>query len=205
MLTYMESRIRKPTEVRRREIADAALRVIGTEGASALTAAKIANQIGVTSGALFRHFPTLEAILDEAVDRSLEALEGTFPAHDLPPLERLRSIALARIALLSRNPGLAWLLMSDQVYLTVSDGAVTRLRAMVKRSRTFLLTALREANRNGTIRRDVSPEDLLVIFTGAVHSLVGARGVHRSRVRRDGALDALFTLLAPLPPTTPLS
>jgi TetR/AcrR family transcriptional regulator len=197
MLTYMESRTRKPTEVRRQEIAGAALTVIGSEGASALTAAKIAKHVGVTSGALFRHFPSLEAILDEAVDRSLVALDETFPSSELPPLERLRAIATARIALLSSNPGLSWLLMSDQVYLTVSDGAVSRLRAMVKRSRSFLLSALREAIKDGTIRRDVSAENLLVIFTGTVHSLVGARGVHRGRTRRDDALDALFTMLAP--------
>jgi AcrR family transcriptional regulator len=193
----MKPRARKSSQIRRKEIADAALSVIGQQGASALTAATIAAEVGLTSGALFRHFPTVEAILEEAVDNSIAAVSGTFPPEDLPPAQRLRAIADARIELMTSRPGLAWLLMSDQVYLTVSEAAVARLRELVARSRAFLASAVRDGIEDGSFRRDITPEAQLVIFSGTLHALVGSGGVHRDRVRRTGVLDALFAMLAP--------
>jgi len=197
MLTYMASQTRKPTEVRQREIAEAVLRVIGEQGARSLTAARIAAEVGVTSGALFRHFDSLDAILDAAVDHAAALVEATFPAPDLPAVERLRELATARIQLIGGHRGLAWLLLSDQVYVTLSDSAVTRLRALVKRSRVFLLDAMREGAAEGSIRSDIAPELLLPIFTGTVHALIGAGGVHRSGEEKPDVLGALFKLLSP--------
>jgi len=192
----MGARIRKPADVRRREIADAVLQVIGEHGASALTASRIAEEVGVTSGALFRHFASLEEILDAAVDAGIERVEATFPAQDLPPTGRLRSLATARIELLAGNPGLTWLLMSDQVYLTVSAQSVARLRKLVRRSRAFLMDALREGMADGSLRSDISAESMLVVFTGTVHATIGAAGVHRTRKPMRDVLDALFTLIS---------
>ena len=183
--------------MRRREIAEAALQVIGKQGAPALTAARIAAEVGVTAGALFRHFASLEAILDAAVDYAVEALEETFPDRALPPLERLRSLTSARVRLIVGRPGLGWLLQSDQVYLTVSKRSVARLRSIVKRSRAFLLAALREAAAEGTIRDDLPSESLLPVLTGTVHAAIGSMGVHRARKAASDPLDALFQLLSP--------
>ena len=58
----MATKIRKPTEVRRREIAAATLRVIGQQGASELTTANLALAVDLTPGALFRHFASLDEI-----------------------------------------------------------------------------------------------------------------------------------------------
>jgi len=193
----MVKRSRKTTDIRRREIAGAALQLVGEHGPRALTTARIAERVGVTSGALFRHFPTVEAMLDEAVDQGIEALESTFPDPALPPSQRLRTIASARVNLLSRRPGIAWLLLSDQVHLLVSEASVGRLRALVQRSRSFLLEALRQGIADGSIRDDQPPEALLVVFTGTVHALIGSRGVHRDPDRPNPTLDTLFALLAP--------
>jgi AcrR family transcriptional regulator len=196
MLTYMKRATRKPTGIRRREIADAALRVIGRQGASALTTVRIADEVGVTSGALFRHFDSLEAILETAVDVGVEAVEETFPDASLPPAGRLRRIAEARIGLFRRRPGIAWLLMSDQVYLTMPASAVARLRGVVRKSRMFLRRAIREAMADGSLRGDITPEAMLLIFTGTVHAIVGATGAHRSRTRVPDTLDSLFEVLS---------
>ena len=194
------TRTRKPTEVRRREIAEAVLRVIGEQGATSLTAATIAAEVGITPGALFRHFPSLARILEAAVERAVEETEATFPDPGGAPIERLMAIAAARIDLFRRNRGIAWLLLSDQVYLTLPEGALARLRGLVGRSRKFLLDAIRAGAKGGTIRSDIDPEILLVLFTGAVHAIVGTAGVHR-RARRPAparVLDALRGLLSPI-------
>ena len=198
----MASTTRKPTSVRRREIAEAALMVIGEHGATSLTAASLAREVGLTAGALFRHFASVDDILSAAVDVAIEAVDATFPCEQLAPIERLRTLALRRIEVVGGTPGLAWLLLSDQVYLCVPESAVTRLRALVLRSREFLLAGFREGVARGDLRADLDPETMLPIFTGTVHSLIVARGVHRSVGQRatspapERVIDALFALLS---------
>jgi AcrR family transcriptional regulator len=198
----LPSTTRKPSSVRRREIAEAALRVIGEHGATSLTAARLAREVGLTAGALFRHFATVDDILGAAVDLAIEAVDGTFPPEDLAPIERLRTLALRRIEVVGGTPGLAWLLLSDQVYLCVPEAAVTRLRALVARSRAYLLAGFREGVARGDLRADLDPETMLPIFTGTVHSLIVARGVHQNLGQGatspspERVVDALFALLA---------
>ncbi len=196
---------RKPTEVRRREIAAAVLRLIGERGAPALTAASIAEAVGVTPGALFRHFESVDAILLGAVELAVELVEATFPDPDLPPCERLQALLTARIAAIRETPGLAWLLLSDQVFLSVPPLAVDHLRGLVERSRTFLRNALKEAVADGDLRDDVDLSVMLVLFTGTVHTLAAGGGVHaspsgRRRPRQPQPTRVLETLLELLAP-----
>lgn len=208
----MATTTRKPTEVRRREIAAAALRVIGEQGAAELTTANLARAVGLTPGALFRHFASLDEVLEAAVERAIELVEVSFStaAAEREPVARLQTFVRARVELIRGTPGLAWLLLSDQVYLTVPPAAIERLRALVARSRDFLLAAIRQGLADGSLRRDVEPGVMLILITGAVHSLVGASGVHRPRGARKSpspspspsarrVLNTLFSMLSEEP------
>lgn len=199
----MLARVRKPAFERRLEIGEAALRIAGRAGVTALTTANLAREVGVTTGALFRHFASLDDVLREAVRQGLERLEATFPDRFLPPLDRIAALARNRVGLLSREPGLAWLVRSEQALLVLPEDALATLQEFVARSRRFLLEAIQEGVRDGGIRRDVDPEVLLVSVTGTIHALVGMPGVHRlaqaSRgVTPERALEGLLRLLAPL-------
>ena len=81
--------------------------------------------------------------------------------------------------MLSSQPGIAWLLRSEQARLILPEEAVRLLVALVTRSKQFIIKALREAAADGSIRNDIEPEVLLAVFTGTVHALIGTRGVHR--------------------------
>jgi AcrR family transcriptional regulator len=205
----MSSATRKPTSVRRQEIAAAALSVIGVEGATALTSTRLARELGLTPGALFRHFASMDEILSAVAGLAIERVEATFPPPDLPPWERVRALLLRRIGLIDSEPGLAWLLLSDQVYLCVPAEAVERLRALVQRSRAFLLEALGEAAERGELRSDLEPAMALPILSGTVHALIASRGIH-SPVSVSGAsapeqvIDRLLALLTTPSPAPPL-
>jgi AcrR family transcriptional regulator len=170
---------RKPTSVRREEIARTALSIIGERGLRELSTATLAREVGLTSGALFRHFPSMDAILAEAALDAVRRLETTFPDPSLPPREQILTLARNRIALLRPDPGLAWILRSEQPLLMLPPDAVVALRGLVLRTRTFLLDALAEGARAGTFRRDPEPATLLPIVLGTIHTLIGSAGVAR--------------------------
>lgn len=202
----MATMTRKPSAERREEIARAVLRIVGERGLTSLTTTRIAEEVGVTSGALFRHFASLDEILEETVRHAVARVEGTFPDPALPPLERLLELARRRIRLLREEPGLAWLLRSEQVYLTLPPDAVEPLRTLAVRSRRFLLAALREGAARGEVRHDLEPELLLVPVIGTIHTLIGMQGIHRtgamSGPRTEKVLEALAHMLAPPLPAT---
>ncbi|HEX5137034.1 MAG TPA: TetR/AcrR family transcriptional regulator [Planctomycetota bacterium] len=194
---------RKPGTERRQEIARAVLKIVGERGLTALTTAAVAEEIGVTSGAIFRHVASREAMLEEAVRHAAARIEATFPEPSLPPLDRLLGLARNRARLLASEPGLAWLLLSEQAFLTLPPEAVDRLRGVAERSAKYLLDALRDGAGQGVVRDDVEPEALLVIVKGAIHALVPMRGIHKGAGRAaDRVLEALRLLLSPTA-TTP--
>jgi AcrR family transcriptional regulator len=175
----MTTSVRKPTAERREEIARAVLRIIGERGLTSLTTTSLAQEVGVTSGALFRHFPTLDDMMSEAVRYGLARIEETFPDESLPPLARLLELARARVHLLGSEPGLAWLLRSEEARLSLPAPAVGLLLDVVARSKRVILQALREGAQQGSVRADIEPEILMVPVMGTIQALVGMRGIHR--------------------------
>jgi AcrR family transcriptional regulator len=198
--------VRKASAERRVEIARAVLRIIGEQGITSFTTTALAKEIGVTSGALFRHFASRDEILQETVRYAVVKIEETFPDRSLPATERLLQLARNRVRLLGSEPGIVWLLRSEQAHLTLPKSAVKLLDSLIKRSRQFLLDAIREGARQGTIRDDIKPDILLVLVMGTIHALLGMPGIRRPSKRKlspdpELILSALMRMIAPGPTT----
>ncbi len=158
----------KPGPGRRTEIADAILRIAGREGIGALTMERLGREVGVTSGALFRHFPSRAAMLNEAAHRAVALLETTFPEATLPPLERLRELVVARSRLAAEHGGIPQLVFSEQFGRALPPKGARAVRGVVIRTREFLMEALHEAATRGEVRRDIPAEDLALAVIGTI-------------------------------------
>jgi len=180
---------------RRQEIAETALRLIGLKGISNLTMASLAAEIGITAGALFRHFPSRDAILEAAVDFGIERLDACQPDQSLPPLDRLFAFAAARIAVVAEHPGVGWLLSPEQAVHAIPKDAAWKLDGAARRSTRLVLDALTAGAARGEIRADFAPEVLLVLVAGAIDRLARP-GPGPPRAQRD-VLAALAAILAP--------
>lgn len=175
----MNTVVRKPTAERRNEIILAVLKIVSEQGLPSLTTATIAAEVGVTTGALFRHFASMSDIFAAVVVYAVGEIEGTFPASSNPPDERLFEFARNRIALLRSAPGLAWLMRSEQAYLTLPPKSAALLKSVSKRSKKFILDALKDGAAQGSIRKDIDPDHMLVMILGTIHALIGMPGGRR--------------------------
>lgn len=90
MLTYIGAMSEITLTPKRLEIADAALKIIGTQGISALTTATLAAELGVSVGAPFRHFANREEILEAVAIRVEELILETIPDCECAPIDRRR-------------------------------------------------------------------------------------------------------------------
>ncbi len=176
----MKRATRKTSAERQKEIVLAVLRIIGEQGVTSLTTNTIAKEVGVSSGAIFKHFHSLQEILREVVTYAVGRIEETFPEKSLPPLERLRILATNRVLLFESSPGLAWLLRSEQAYLTLPQDSLSSLQEIAKRSKQYILDLLEEGVGLGIIRDDIDPKILLIPIMGTIHSMIEIPGVRKS-------------------------
>ena len=175
----MVTHTRKPSKERQREIVLAVLHIIGERGSSSLTTAAIAAEIGVTSGALFRHYDSLDDIFRAVLHYAQTTIETTFPDPALPPIERLFTFARNRVQLLGASPGLAWLMRSEQVDGIFPSDAVEVLWDVTRRSKEFIQQALQQGVADGTIRNDIDIDVLLILIMGTMHALIGIPGIRQ--------------------------
>jgi AcrR family transcriptional regulator len=83
---------RRKSEDRQVELTDAALHIIATKGIAALSTRSLAAQVGLSTGAIFRHFASLEALLDAVVGRVEACSRVHVPAGDAPPRRAPRAL-----------------------------------------------------------------------------------------------------------------
>jgi AcrR family transcriptional regulator len=182
---------------KRMEIADAALHLIGTRGIAELTMANLAQELGVSTGAPFRHFKSRDKILEAVAHRVAELVGATFPPSDLPPLARLEGLFRARAEVLGKVSGIARLVFSDQFTKALPPEAAAHIHGVVQQTRMYLLQTLQDAAEAGLIRRDIPAEDLLLPVIGTLQHLgfLTALSPEEAGVQRPDTSRVVTTLL----------
>lgn len=149
--------------------------ILATRGSRRFTAQLLAAEVGVTPGALFRHFPSMEAIVHAVVERTGAILEADFPGETPDPLERLEIFFRNRTRTILANPDISRLLLSDHLSQAGGPAQRERMKEFKKRSAAFVVGCLREAREAGTLARGISPPAGAVLVLGSVLSLAHSR------------------------------
>lgn len=190
--------LRRASEIRQAELTDAALHIIATKGIAALNTRSLAAQVGLSTGAIFRHFASLDALLDAVVARVEAVLASTYPSPKLPPLQRLKCFIEARSTAVGNQLGILRLVLSEQFLLALPKRSSARLSACVQQSRTFVLDCIFEAQHCGDIRADLPAETLAPIVMGTVQMLaLSPSNTKQRNVESRAVLDSLLALVRP--------
>lgn len=163
------ARQRLSTEERQDEIVKAAVDLAVTQGMDNVTTQGIADVVGITQGAIFRHFPTKETIWIAVVHwvraRLLSAIDrAASQASD--PVDALRRIFFAHIAFAEKNPALPRLL------LTTNPQLKRLLQEFLDGYETKLAGLLADAKALGLTRSDLDEEAAASLFIGIIQGLV---------------------------------
>lgn len=178
---------RLPTAQRRRQIAEAALQVLSTGGVRRLTAAALAEKVGIAAGTIFRHFRNMREIVSAAIERFGELIEGTFPPESGEPLERLGAFLVNRLVLVRQHPELLRLAFNDRLAEAAGDEGSERVEQLVEGSMSFVGRCLEEARGRGELTSD-APLTLQVWMVIGV--LRGAADGKRFRTPGEPALSS---------------
>lgn len=190
---------RRASEVRQVELTDAALRIIASKGIASLSTRRLAEEVGLSTGAIFKHFPSLDALLEALVARVEAVLDATYPEPSLPPLERLERFIETRSSAVGQRLGILRLVLSDQFMLALPAQGSQRLGACVQKTRAFIIECVRTGQAAGEIRADLPAEPLAVLVMGTVQMLALAPSNPERRLAAPQLIiETLLALLRPL-------
>ncbi len=171
----------------------AALRLLANKGLVGVTAKNLGRELGITDGAVFKHFPNKEAILEAAICTFEELLDHPMPSAKQPPLDRLRLFFLERVSRVRSHPEILGLAFNSRLEVAAGENGAARVRRIMARSVAFIRRCIREAQRDGTIRDTATPEVLGWMVLGVLRATATGRTGRTSPERVWDQLAATLT------------
>lgn len=108
--------MRQSTDIRQEQIKQAVLDIIYTDGLKNLSTRMLAQRIGLSEGAIFRHFPTKQSIIHSIItDVQRDFIEHLrkIATSNEPPQTRLEHLLCFTVKYLTDNKGITLLLFSE--------------------------------------------------------------------------------------------
>ncbi|MER2604994.1 MAG: TetR/AcrR family transcriptional regulator [Siculibacillus sp.] len=161
--------MRKPADLRRSEIIEAVLRLAVEVGPDRLGTAAVAAAVGISQPAIFRHFPTREALwvaVAEHVAARMRAAWAAVETGPTSPDDGPRRIVEAQARLVTDEPAILAIVFSHE--LRVSNPA---LAAVFRGLMADLTARLVAAFAPLAERTSVAPKDAALLVLGLVQGL----------------------------------
>lgn len=165
---------RLPTEARQAEIVAAALRLAQNSSPASITTTDLARALGLSQGALFKHFATKEAIWLAAMTWVAEHLLGALnnAAHQAAtPLEALRGVFDAHVNFVVTHPGVPRMIFHE-LQQPADSPLKQQVRSLLQAYRQLLLRLLKAAVQRGDVAADLDESAAATLFVGIVQGLV---------------------------------
>lgn len=178
-----------PADQRRAVTVDTVVRLAGERNPSEITTAAIAEQMGVTQGALFRHFPTKDAILRAVMawvaDELLARIDAAAVAAP-SPLDALEAMFLAHATFVVEHPGVPRILFGELQRPDDSD-AKRAVQALLRRYRTRLAERVEQARAAGDLPASLDADAAVTLLVGSLQGLImqSMLAGDVGRIRRD--------------------
>lgn len=166
--------VRLSTEERQSEIVATALHLASASSPAQITTTGIAEAIGLTQGALFKHFATKDAIWLAAMRWVHQTLLGALHAaagDAQTPLLGLSAVFHAHVAFVIAHPGVPRFIFHELQQPADSD-VKREVRAVLQDYRQLLLRLLQQAAEQGLVRASLDVQAAATSFIGLIQGLV---------------------------------
>jgi AcrR family transcriptional regulator len=153
------------------KILDAAYALLDREGPAALSMRRVAEAVGITPMAIYRHYPNREALLEAVAERIFSVVAADWSRRSREPDLRARLMALLEphLDFALRHPHLF-----DLAFASRRAGArryPDDFRAGRSPTVNVVVETLDEGMRNGVLRDD-DPHAVMMSLTGLQHGLI---------------------------------
>ena len=166
--------IKQPTETRQAALVAAALALAAERSPSEVTTAALAQAVGITQGAVFRHFESKEAIWVAVIDFAHRALLDRLRAAadaQPDPLLALRAVFMAHVGFVVEQPGVPRVIFQELQH-PEDTPLKARVRELMQAYRALLAGLLERAKAERQLAPGIDLQAATVLFIGSVQGLV---------------------------------
>lgn len=178
-----------PANERRAATVEAVVDLAGEQNPSDITTTAIAQRMGLTQGALFRHFPTkgaiLEAVMSWVTERLLTRVDKA-AAGITSPVAALEAMFMTHIDFVSEHPGVPRMLFGE---LQRSGETLPKrmVQTLICHYNERLRHLLEAGKGQGELDTELDVDAAAVLFIGTIQGLVmqSLLAGDVARIRRD--------------------
>jgi len=163
-----------PADERRTVTVEAVVELAGTQNPSEITTAAIAKHMHLTQGALFRHFPTKDAIWQAVMEWVAERLLARidFAAKDIEsPLAAMQAMFMSHIEFVAEHPGVPRM-MFGELQRAEQTAPKRIVQTLIQRYGERLYRLIEQGKACGELSAELDTEAAATLFIGTIQGLV---------------------------------
>jgi AcrR family transcriptional regulator len=163
-----------PAEERREVTVETVIELAAEQNPTDITTGAIAKRMGVTQGALFRHYPSKDAILQAVmrwVSERLLARVDKATSAAASPLAALEAAFMAHIDFISEHPGVPRMLFGE-LQRAEQTMAKRMAQTLIQRYGERLGRLIAEGKDRGELMTTLDEKTAVTLFIGTIQGLV---------------------------------
>jgi AcrR family transcriptional regulator len=188
---------RETTDIRQEQIKKAVLEIIADEGLHNISTRNLAKRIGLTEGAIFRHFSSKRDIIKGIMDDVANDLIGSLRSIALSPVkaeEKLLNYLCKNVKYLKENMGITILLFSEAAHLGDKE-LKEKLNQILAEQKQFIIKIVKDGIADGVWDKNVNAEDVAIIYMGIPITFNIEMVLNKTGLNADNFCKRMYTLI----------
>jgi TetR/AcrR family transcriptional regulator len=193
----MENRAKNlPADERRTVTVEAVIELARSQNPGDITTAAIAKQMNLTQGALFRHFPSKDAIwqavMEWVAERLLKRIDQAAFGID-SPVAAMQAMFIGHVEFVIDHPGVPRM-MFGELQRTEATAAKRMVRTLLLNYGKRLQSLIERGKACGELSADLDNEAAVTMFIGMIQGLVMQSMITGEMERMRGEAPQLFAI-----------
>ncbi len=163
-----------PADERRLVTVEAVVALAATQNPSDITTTAIAKHMNLTQGALFRHFPTKDAIWQAVMEWVAERLLARIDRAAegvASPLAAMQAMFMSHVDFVVEHPGVPRMIFGE-LQRAEATAAKRMVQTLIGRYAERLRARIEQGKANGEIAPEVNTQAAATLFVGTIQGLV---------------------------------
>ncbi len=188
---------RQTTEIRQEQIKKAVLDIIFTDGLDQLSTRNLARRVGITEGAIFRHFKSKRDIMLGIMQDVKTGLIGELRQIALGAdgsEKRLSAFLCRHVKYLIENKGITILLFSEAAHMNDKE-LKENLHEILSEQKSLISKIIRDGMTEGLWNKKLAVDDIATIYMGIPITLNIELILNEDRFDMHGFCKRMFFLM----------
>jgi len=189
--------LRLSTETRQAQIKEATLDIISNEGLAKLSIKNLAAKVGVSEGAIYRHFKSKRGILLSIIKdvyNNLVVNQKEVANSNMVPSIKLFTFFCKQIKYLIHNKGITILLFTEATHANDSE-LKEKLLQILKSQKLLLIQIVQEGVSHGLWNKNIDVNDFATIYMGIPVILNIEMVLNKENFNHEEFCNRMFSLL----------